>query len=48
MSSNLFEKYKARYKMGGCTKEQLKRLVKLGALTESEYKDITGDEYYSW
>ncbi len=48
MSSKLFEKYKARYEMGGCTKEQLKRLVKLGALTESEYKDITEEEYYSW
>jgi len=46
--TNLFEKYKARYEAGGCTKEQLKRLVKLRVLTESEYRDITNEEYYSW
>lgn len=45
MSSKLFEKYKARYEMGGCTREQLQRLVKLGALTEEEYEDITEEVY---
>lgn len=43
--SPLFEKYKARYERGGCTKAQLKRLVALGALTPEEYQEITGDEY---
>lgn len=37
-----FEKYKARYERGGCTKEQLRRLVELGALTAEEYAEITG------
>lgn len=45
MSSKLFEKYKERYEMGGCTKEQLKRLVELSALTAGEYQEITGEEY---
>lgn len=43
--SPLFEKYKARYERGGCTKKQLKRLVQLGALTPEEYTEITGDPY---
>ena len=38
-------KYNERYKHNGCTKEQLKRLTKLGALTPTEYKEITGEEY---
>lgn len=43
--SALFEKYAKRYARGGCTKEQLARLVELGALTAAEYKEITGDDY---
>ena len=40
-----FEKYKARYERGGCTKEQLRRIVELGRLTPAEYKEITGEDY---
>jgi uncharacterized XkdX family phage protein len=40
-----FEKYKKRYQRRGCTKEQLARLVELGALTADEYKEITGEDY---
>ena len=40
-----FEKWKDRYDKYWCTKEQLKRLVQLGVLTEEEYKEITGEEY---
>lgn len=43
--SPLFDKYYKRYQRGGCTKEQLARLVELGALTPEEYKEITGDDY---
>lgn len=43
--SKLFEKYKERYDRGGCTKEQLKKLVVLGALTAEEYEEITGEKY---
>lgn len=39
-----FEKYKARYERGGCTKEQLLKLVKLGKLTIEEYREIVGEE----
>ena len=38
-------KYQKRYERNGCTKEQLKRLVELGALTPDEYKEITGEAY---
>ena len=31
--SGMYEKYRARYGRGGCTKGQLSRLVALGALT---------------
>ena len=44
MSYNNYIKYKARYERGGCTKEQLRRLVQLGALTEEEYTLIVGEE----
>lgn len=37
-------KYQNRYAKKGCTKEQLKRLVELGALTVAEYKEITHEE----
>jgi uncharacterized XkdX family phage protein len=40
-----FETLRARYERGGCTKEQLKRFVQLGALTEEEYTEITGEKY---
>lgn len=43
--SKLFEKYRDRYNRGGCTKEQLKRLVKLGAITADEYEEITDEAY---
>lgn len=39
--SKLFEKYKERYNRGGCTKEQLLKLVTLGAITAEEYNEIT-------
>lgn len=45
MTDTLYEKYYERYKRGGCTKEQLKRLVKLGVLTAVEYEQITGEAY---
>ena len=38
-------KYQKRYEKNGCTKEQLQRLVELGALTAEEYKEITGEDY---
>ena len=44
-NSKDFEKYKARYERGGCTKEQLHRIVELGRLTPAEYKEITGEDY---
>lgn len=40
-----FEILKARYERNGCTKAQLRRFVELGALTEEEYKEITGEDY---
>ena len=43
--SALFEKYAKRYARGGCTKEQLRKLVALGAITADEYKEITGETY---
>lgn len=45
MHSKMFEKYKARYERGGCTKEQLRKLVSLRVLTEDEYEEITGEKY---
>lgn len=45
MSEKNKAKYQKRYKKNGCTKEQLKRLVELGALTAGEYQEITGEEY---
>lgn len=43
--SPMYEKYAKRYARGGCTKEQLARLVELGALTAEEYEEITGEPY---
>lgn len=39
------KKYHNRYEKNGCTKEQLKRLVELKALTAEEYKEITGEDF---
>ena len=43
--SPLFEKYRTRYEKGGCTKDQLRRLVALGVLTGEEFFEITGEDY---
>lgn len=43
--SKNFQKYYDRYQRGGCTKEQLKRLVQLGAIYDWEYQEITGEPY---
>lgn len=40
-----FATLKARYERGGCTKEQLRRFVQLGALTDEEYEEITCEKY---
>lgn len=40
-----FEKYRDRYNRGGCTIEQLRRLVELGKLTPEEFTEITGEDY---
>ena len=45
MSEKNKEKYLKRYEKNGCTKDQLKKLVELEALTEDEYKEITGEVY---
>lgn len=45
MSQTNYEKYKERYDKGGCTKEQLKKLVIRGRLTPQEYEEITGEVY---
>ena len=45
MTDTWYEKSYERYNRGGCTKEQLKRLVKLGVLTAVEYEQITGEAY---
>lgn len=43
MHSKLFEKYRDRYNRVGCTKEELKKLVSLHAITAEEYEEITGE-----
>lgn len=43
--SKNFQKYADRYARGGCTKEQLHRLVELGAIYDWEYQEITGDPF---
>lgn len=42
-----YEKYKARYARGGCTKAQLARIVALNpaVLSAAGYADITGETY---
>lgn len=39
--------YKARYQRGGCTKEQLMRIVSINpvVLSPAGYEDITGEAY---
>ena len=38
-------KYEDRYSKNYTTKEQLKRLVKVNALTVEEYKEITKEDF---
>lgn len=38
--SAVFDKYNEKYAIGYCTKRQLKKLVKLGVLTQEEYDAI--------
>jgi hypothetical protein len=45
MSKKNKDKYQKRYEKNGCTKEQLRKLVELEALTPEEYREITGEEY---
>jgi len=39
----MFESLKERYEKNWCRKDQLRRFVQLGALTEEAYKEITGE-----
>jgi len=41
----MFEDLKWRYEKNWCRKDQLRQFVQLGAITEAEYKEITGEEY---
>lgn len=43
--SNNCKYYKLFYDMKIATKEDLKRLVQYGVLTEAEFKFITGEDY---
>lgn len=43
--SNNCKYYKLFYDMKIATKQDLKKLVKYGVLTESEFKFITGEDY---
>ena len=43
--SKMFDKYKERYDRGGCTEDQLRRLVELRAITAKEFSEITGKDY---
>lgn len=42
--SKSFQKYYDRYQRGGCTKEQLQKLVSLGVIYDWEYDEIVGPE----
>lgn len=44
--SKHFQKYYDRYQRGGCTKEQLRKLTDLGVITQDEFKEITGEDFY--
>lgn len=41
----MFDKWKERYDKGWATDEQLQRLVVLGYITVTQYKQITGNDY---
>ena len=43
--SRMYEKYKNRYDNGGCTVSQLRRLIELETLTESEFEEIAGEPF---
>ncbi len=40
-----FDWWKQAYTQGWATNEQLKMVVEFGALTEEEFKEITGEDY---
>ena len=39
------QKYYDRYKRGGCTVDQLRKLVQLGAIRVEAFEYITGEPY---
>lgn len=41
----MFDRLKLFYEWGFTTKEQLRRYVKLNAITQEEYEVITGEPY---
>lgn len=41
--SKMYEKLKARYEKGYCTKQQLARYADLGAISADEYEEIAGE-----
>jgi len=43
--SKLYQKYAERYARCGCTVEQLRKLVQLGAIYDWEFEEITGIPY---
>lgn len=40
--SKQYEKYAERYRRGGCTDEQLRKLAELNVITTNEFIEITG------
>lgn len=42
-NSKMYEKLKARYEKGYCTKQQLARYVDLGVISADEYEEIVGE-----
>lgn len=41
----MFEDLKKRHEKNWCRKDQLKQYVDLGAITEDEYEEITGETF---
>jgi len=41
----MFDVLKNRYNKNWCRKDQLKRFVELGVITELEYEEITQESY---
>lgn len=41
----MFESLKERYEKNWCRKDQLRRFVQLGAITEEEYEAITDESF---